>query len=784
MIKNLLILLIAIMVIPFSTAFVDYNQSGNPPDLSNDFSGTYLRGQSKFNSGLDPDLGISTSTQIFSNPQKMPLVSDLDGDGIQEIIILNGQTFVILQNTTLGIVDSYALDSASTERYSNVITFDIDGDGLTEIITVGEEEEELWILEFNNSQLVNDTAFAGIPVSTTHISGQFAGEITIACSAVETCVMAYADRMQSDSSSTILVTVFNSTRVSNENEVNFQVADTGAIFCAPKIRHMAIADYDQDGTDEFIFAYSEPDETDDDEINIFYFNLNSTLFPNLEQTITTTEVGDIFEEGAGADPELTCDDSLSENGFADADGFGEILPNKYFTAPLVFDADFTEAGLETIIGVATDADEYIMIMYRASGSEIREFPLIQETEGQIISNIFLADAFDDSGTVDFCVLGSSESIGANPSNFVSVTCGTKRDSDGFGLFNLNTIEFRSNLTFGLPFNLSDVYDNFQVLTHSSEADSSNDNSEIISAYGTLELDLSGTQCSLTGDCELNLLFQNPIPNSTIVPVDIDNVGFEDWLALSPTNLFYLNDNVINQPVSSFDFITNPCIDAGPVKINTTLSITVTPTDPEGDSVASRITIYANDTNEQIQTSANVTSGTTIPFTFTLNKTIGTSILVIEAFDSVNMQPLSESRGFSVANNGVEFGDCVTSSSTNITVEVSGIIENATISVDATDNSVITGIQNFSDISGLAGTTIWLILMLAFSLFMFFHGATMEWSGNSTVGAIAIINVLFIILGARLGILSTGLVVIIVTLAVVIIGVFLGRFITGLRANAD
>ena len=42
----------------------------------------------------------------------------------------------------------------------------------------------------------------------------------------------------------------------------------------------------------------------------------------------------------------------------------------------------------------------------------------------------------------------------------------------------------------------------------------------------------------------------------------------------------------------------------------------------------------------------------------------------------------------------------------------------------------------------------------------------------------IFNILMIILGQRLGILSTGLVVSLVVIGVVIIGIFLGKFLLG------
>ena len=75
-------------------------------------------------------------------------------------------------------------------------------------------------------------------------------------------------------------------------------------------------------------------------------------------------------------------------------------------------------------------------------------------------------------------------------------------------------------------------------------------------------------------------------------------------------------------------------------------------------------------------------------------------------------------------------------------------------------------------------------MIIFSFAVWSRAGEIGWSGNSALGVIAFTNALLIILGARLGILSTGLVIIITVIAVVIIGVFLGSFLTGSRANSE
>ncbi len=156
-------------------------------------------------------------------------------------------------------------------------------------------------------------------------------------------------------------------------------------------------------------------------------------------------------------------------------------------------------------------------------------------------------------------------------------------------------------------------------------------------------------------------------------------------------------------------------------------------------------------------------------------------MILTAVDIVENPSTVETvtKTFSVAQTGVETFDCTSS----FTIGLEGVpgvedVTVATLTVDATDDAITTGVLGLGGISGLAGTTVWLIIMIAFTIGIYFRGADIGWSGSSTTGAIAIANVLFIVIGARLGILSTGLVVIIVLMGVVILGVFLGKFLTG------
>ena len=773
-IKLVFIFVILLLFIPIVLSKVNYTESG-------DFDNFYQRGNAIFNSQLNPATDISTSLVIIGNPKKVPLVNDLDGDGVLEIIVLDGINIIIFQNKTLDIAASLTLDAPTTERFSNMITFDIDGDEIAEIILAGEKRNVLHILKYNRSSF-SEQIVINMSDRITHTSDEASvsdsGLMTIGCESVNRCLIAYADEQDTGfagffDSTNLYASVFNSTNVSNE--ILLDASESFSVHCPPKIRHIAKADYDLDGNVEFIFTFSEPNTAtgdDGDDVHIFWVDVSGNNTVTKELQVFTTEVGEIVKR-TSSDTDYLCDDANDNAGFRSSGGSGTAIAEKFFTSPLVFDADLTKSGLETIIGVMTDNNEFIMIAYDKNGNKIREFPLVQESEGQILSNVFKADVFDDSSDTDFCVLAQEAT-----DELIAVTCGTLRDTDGIGLFNLQTVEFRSNTTFGGLFNVSDDFDFHGILSHSIETDASNDVDEVLSTYGVMELDLTGAVCSLTNNCNLNLLFENPKIDGTVVSTDLEGVGLEDLLILTQTNLFYIDDGFTNEPATITEFTTNPCIDSV-WKINITVEITITATDPEADLVAVRAILYEGTSNEQDSGfSSNVSSGTSVPFAFIANETVGAGTLRMEAKDVENQETVDFiERSFSVAPNGVEFNDCTTTETFVAVIEEEEEVE-ASLTEDSDDNSITNSLNAIIGLTGLAGTTLWLFGLIVLSALVWFEGAQNRLSGNSILGTIAILNVLGILLGARLGILSTGLVVIIVVLGVVIIGVFLGKFLTG------
>lgn len=745
---KLVLILVFLLLISTVSAKTDYNETGN-------LDGLYEFGTGFFNAQLTD---IATFTRTLSDSKLTPLVSDLDGDGVNEIIILDDLTIRLFQNRELDIVDAFTL--TGTSRFSNWITFDIDGDGRREIIIAQEIDEKLHIIQYNGTAIINETSF------NLDIINHTDGEMMIKCGGVDNCLLIFTNADTSTGGNVfnnLSMLPFSSTTLGNEEIISVN-SQGQSVWCFPKVKTMEFTDYDNDGTDEFIFSAVDAFFNGDDKPHIFYISV-SGLDGTLEQDIDVnsdnglvSNMGNLLNSGTGSG----CDTSNI---------------GRAFTQPLVFDIDGSSSnGLETAIGFMTDADKFKINTFFSLGSFFDDYPEVEKGEGIIVSNLFRMNAFPDTSNQDFCVVGYDDTDGE-----IDLLCGSEITSE--------TPETRE-FTFDISnlYNVTQDYQRWNVISHSAQHSTvttdGNNLNELVNSYGVFTLN---DNCDIFGDCTMNLAFENPKADGVVISVDTEKVDREDLLVLQDTNIWYLDDKFVNQGGVITDFFTNPCIDST-WKVNTSVEIRITVADDEGDDVSAKAILYKDNSNEQDSGfSINTSSGTTFTFAFTANKTIGTGSLQLAGRDVANPTTLDEiDLTFSVGTVGVEFGDCTTDIDLVAVAVEEAEITTATLTQDTTatsDNSVLGGLETFQNLTGLAGTTIWLIIMIVISLGIWTQLLMANNMGaSSALGVIAIFNVLMIILGARLGILSTGLVVIIVVLGVVILGVFFGKFITGVRTE--
>ena len=775
----LYIVFLVFLIIPVAFANTNYNETGNKDAL-------FEQGRGFFNTELT-DTDIATKT--IATARHTPLIADLDGDGINEIIVIDDNTIRLFKNKELTNVNSIALPD--DDRYSNMLVFDIDkfpnDNNFTELIVVQEERSVLLIIEYNGTDMTIQ-ANISIADATSHVKGNTAGEVIIKCRGTNDCFMGFVTEMDTGftpgqtRTRRVFGAFFNSTFVGHETELD----STGAGFqthCLPSVRTMPVVDYDNDGDDEYIVTTMQSGGSADEEVHIFWVEVLSNHSVIEEFQFTETDMDDIITIGGTTDDPVFCDDSNGNIA-------NNIPPGRFFTSALTYDIDSPSSnGLETVVAFKLDATDFTIKSYDGCSSdgctitEFDDYPETCDTFGNCptataISNVFKADVFPGAeGVDDFCVIGFD-----NINEELDAICGSETSTVSL----TETVEF----LFDTPFNLTNTYGFSNNIAHSAQHStlivSGKDLNEFITSYGVQALFLNGTGLLST----LQGIFANPRENGAVLSIDAEKInapgGREDLIVLTSTNLFYIDDRFSNSGANISFFSVNPCLDST-WKVNTSVEVVVRPQDDEADAVSARAILYQGETNEQDSGfSANVSSGTDITFGFTANLTIGSSTLRLQARDTENPSEINTiDLTFSVGSNGVVFGDCKTETTVDIGIQVEdGVIDEATLTEDATDNSIISGINTFIGLTGIAGTTLWLVLMIIFSFAVWSRAGEIGWSGNSALGVIAFTNALLIILGARLGILSTGLVIIITVIAVVIIGVFLGSFLTGSRANSE
>jgi len=195
------------------------------------------------------------------------------------------------------------------------------------------------------------------------------------------------------------------------------------------------------------------------------------------------------------------------------------------------------------------------------------------------------DNDDDTTRKDFCVMGYDIS-----DEEINLVCGTEQTVNP--LVDTLTYDFDVSSYYGV----TDSYNNFNVLAHAGQheqsgtADDEDSNlDEIITSYGVFKLQRS----ALLGVATLSLIYDNPKQDATIVPVDVMGYNRAHLLALTSTNLWYISDGYVKSPSEIDTYSIDPCLNFT-WKQNTSVSVTIKPTDIDGDTVSARAILYYGD----------------------------------------------------------------------------------------------------------------------------------------------------------------------------------------------
>jgi len=235
--KILLFLLLTILLSISVFAYTDYSDIGE-----NDYKSDTT---SFWNSALDSDDVIQYSRPLI-DPQFTPLVSDLDGDGIKEIIVADGTQIKVYQNLSLDVID--AIDVISDVWRTKI--FDINGDGNEDIIFL--TKTTYGVLTYNGTLTLADIQYY-TPTSFNQIQDY------LECFNNE-CFFLIKE------GNPLKYTSFDI----NGNKTVRRTIDSNTGLSAsrnPAINSMSYEDYDNDGDNEFIFVSGDLSN-----LNIFYMN--------------------------------------------------------------------------------------------------------------------------------------------------------------------------------------------------------------------------------------------------------------------------------------------------------------------------------------------------------------------------------------------------------------------------------------------------------------------------------------------------------------------------------
>lgn len=717
----------AIFLFSFSVSAV-YQQNG---DLEN----TYRGGTGFFNEDLDFSVTEDINSRPMNDVIDIPLVYDLDTDGMPEIIINDQGAIKLYNDYTLDIIDGYVLPTSTS--WSNMGVYVLDE--IPYINIYDGDNDIMYFLSYNGTNFYN--------VSSYHVTGlnrdpSTPGDTMIRCG-TDNCLLLSSESDLSAASTTYSVDMVGY-NLSGHGSASILTNPTiQHVACFPSIPSISYEDYDDDGTSEFIASYfiTKTTGTGTEQLYIVYITVNSALTALNEQTITETIT---LSPPTGAS--LTCKTQGAD---------------KWFTSPLVYELDgFSSTGLETVVGMVKDSDEFIMRSYDKTGSQISRHPDLYDADGILISNVVLANVYSDTGVSDFCVMGYHESEieidilcsslqtgGQDDREFVA-------DVDILDYISLNQVEnIKRN--------------SIHAAQHSSDTYLGNNLDEIVTSYGIYEFDWE-TQygISIPARYTFNQIFENPIINSSLLSNDMQGTGRDDLIAATDTNIWYLDDGYVNEQGYINDYIINPCIDAA-WKVNTSVAIQITPVDDDGDTVSARVILYYGDSNAQDSGwSENVSSGTTLAFTdFNVNKTVPLSKIRLMATDTENylINPDIIDLNFGVGLDGVEFGDCTTAVSDlgEGEEEESYITTNSTYTVD--DNELLYTIVDFANISGLPPILFIILIILGVDLIILL---ALHYYPTLAIGGILLFDIGVIIVVAMMGFIGTSLIITLFALIII------------------
>lgn len=704
------LLILLILIIPVS-AYTSYTKQYQ--------SGANSAGKSIFDSSA---IVADYKGVPLTNPQGIPFIADVQNDGKNEIIILNNGGIYIYkwENNVLSLIDGTAIENYSINHYSDIGLADLDDNGYFDFSYFSAVANLTWIYEYNGTTFIKNNI--SMPALVKYGTPTYTDNLITCDDTKNICVLQYGNKASSVNRTLI---AFNKTNTGT-SIVTTESANDFYLCLSNHTANLQMEDTDGDSNLEIITTYAVLGAAAQIErFRLSGYQVTPALVMSHEGTYTYP-VGNI-------DSSSSC---LGNSGFR---GLGNFISG---------------AVIGEFDGAPSTQKEYAFAFNPSANTNVKmfilkhdftffdDFPEASSGSGYLISNPVAMKAFPDStSNSDVCVLlynsESSSGVCKYDGTHINLMCGSK--TTNYALLAPETKEFR----IGVDYNLS-FYDGLKIPSiHAIENDVSINMDEIITPYGIFKLTFSYVLCGES----LTAIQEFPISSGAWIPVDYEKNSRSDMIGATATNLWYFSDTWANTGCSMENCIAysiDPCINQA-WKINTTNVISVTVTDIDGDSVRARAQFYADSVYLQDSNwTAFYASGTTFSFAdFKPNTTITNGIIRIMANDVANNASIETMEfPFSVAADGVEYGDCKTSY-TPASVAISA---NVTVSGanSQTNNSITQAVSTFAQLSGLPSALI-VLLILVFCLGYGIYAVVINQSEIVKIMSIILSYVIFMLL---------------------------------------
>lgn len=696
----------------------------------------------------------NTYSRNFDAPVGIPIVSDLNNDSLNDIIILDKGVIKIYQNKSIDYIGAIDLD-CEYNRISNIEISDLDDDDYKEIIAVCQYEQIIQYIELNDTYDIYNSSVFFDNYSKINDGGNNAttGESAVKCDDVNNFCVIFITAGTSNAygSEELYAYVVNKTESFNATQIYVNTG-VGTEVCLPHINEPYMTDIDGDGnTDFFHSAFVNRHETGDNDAFIIYGGyIEYTNFSFMKELYH-------FQAGDSAT-------SFGSTWCRASDNMGASV------SPVIVKDVSDDAGKELIVGFNHNpsGNEFKLYLFDSNFNLDDSYPAVFNADGEIIGNPFIANIWDDNNQ-DYCILNVDDSSGQSELN---VLCASKRNS---GFFADNN-QFYVSDTYTNFTRSHGFYNSFGMATEYLTNDFNGlDSSEIVTGLGIIYLtdDLIGSIEKWDAVTSLDIGEQ-----SSSVLYDIDDNGYLDLLVLTVTNLYVFEDGYTPTGAYIYSIKTNPPI-SSVIKNNTQLQVSVVAKDLDGDDVCVNITYYENYGYGQNFSTGFIcgSSGTTFQALFNAEYIVNNANIIVQANSTDFPDDITETEFyFTVGVNGAEFGDGTETVYQFNDTEISDDTEFIPESTSQNNNSLNKGVSYLQDATGLSNTILWLVIMGFIGFAMFGASRTnkhIHIPDKYTFAIIGLVEFILFLIGTLAGYISAVILVSIIVIAVVV-GVFYFR----------